>query len=88
MLGQTEDISPSIKKSMTNPKKKFGWKPHAHSCFKQFLWKNKGANCASMISTVESPKLLEEFLYDLFETKLKQTWNKITSRMKKKIRAL
>ena len=44
--------------------------PHAHSCFKQFLWKNKGANCASMMSTVESPKLLKEFLYNLFETKL------------------
>ena len=27
-------------------------------------------NCASVMSTVESPKLLEEFLYNLFETKL------------------
>ena len=27
-------------------------------------------NCASVMSAAESPKLLEEFLYNLFETKL------------------
>ena len=71
MLGQIEDIFPSNKKSMTNQRKKVDKiLMLAHSCFKQFLWKNKGANCASMMSTVESPKLLHEFLHNLFETKL------------------
>ena len=54
---------------MTNQRKKVD-KILMLSCLKQFLWKNKGANCASMMSTVESPKLLKEFLYNLCETKL------------------
>ena len=61
MLGQTENNSPSIKKSMTNRKKS--------SCsflFQAISMEAHRGNCASVMST----KLLEEFLINLFETEL------------------
>ena len=69
MLGQIENISTSIKKSMTNQRKKW-MKSSCSFLFQAISMEAQRGNCASMMSTVESPKLLEEFLYNLFETKL------------------
>ena len=70
MLEQKEDICPSIKKSMTNQRKKMDSRSSCSFLFQAISMEAQRGNCASMMSTVESPKLLEEFLHNLFETKL------------------
>ena len=70
MLEQKEDICPSIKKSMTNQRKKMDSRSSCSFLFQPISMEPQRGSCASVMSAVESPKLLEEFLYNLFETKL------------------
>ena len=55
---------------MTNQRKKMDSRSSCSFLFQAISTDAKRSNCASTMSAVESYKLLEEFLYNLFETKL------------------
>ena len=71
MLGQKEDICPSIKKSMTNQRnKQMNRRSSCSFLFQAISMEAQRGNCTGVMSAVESSKLLEEFLYNIFETKI------------------